>query len=118
MVSSQPPTMADLMVHVATKTPTKWYEVGIQLDIDTSTLEAFEQQYRDHQRLYSKVFDQWKKEQKLSYTWDTIIIALETIGEQETVSAIRKWMKEKASNNPPHSATSSSKPPAAAGKKS
>ena len=116
MVSSQPPTMADLMIHVARKTPTKWYEVGIQLNIDTSMLDAFEQQNKDHQRLYSKVFDQWKKEQKLPYTWDTIIIALETIGEQETVSGIRKWMKEKASNNPPHSTTSGSKAPAA-GKK-
>ena len=117
MVSSQPPAMADLMSQVARKTPTKWHEVGIQLNIDTSMLDAFEQQTRDHQRLYSKVFDQWKKEQKLPYTWDTIIIALETIGETETASVIRRWMKEKASNNPPHSTTSSSKAPAAAGKK-
>ena len=108
--------MADLMSQVSRKTPTKWYEVGIQLKIDTSMLDAFEQQNRDHQRLYSKVFDQWKKEQKLPYTWDTIIDALETIGEQETVSAIRKWREEKSSNNPSHSTTSSSKAPAA-GKK-
>ena len=116
MIFPQPPTMADLMSQVARKTPTKWYEVGIQLKIDTPMLDAFEQQTRDHQRLYSKVFDQWKKEQKLPYTWDTIIVALETIGEKETVSAIRRWMKEKTSYNPPHSTTSSSKAPAA-GKK-
>ena len=116
MVFSQPSTMADLTIHVARKTPTKWFEVGIQLKIDVSMLDAFEQQNRDHQRLYIKVFDQWKKEQKPPYTWDTIIIALETVGEQETISALRKWMKEKASNNPSHSTTSSSKAPAA-GKK-
>ena len=116
VVFSQPPVMAELMSQVARKTPTKWFEVGIQLNIDTSILNAFDQHTRDNQRLYSKVFDQWKKEQKLPYTWDTIIIALETIGEKETVSVLRKWMEKKASNNPSHATTSGSEA-LAAGKK-
>ena len=100
IVCSQAPTMADLMSQVATKTPTKWYEVGIQLKIDTSILDAFEQQTRDHMRLYSKVFNQWKKEKKLRYTWDTIINALDNVGEKETVIAIRTLLREGISSVP------------------
>ena len=85
--------MADLMTHVAGKTPTKWYKVGIHLNIELSTLDAFEQQTRDQMRLYSKIFNQWKTEQKLPYTWDAIINALENVRENETVKDIRKWLK-------------------------
>ena len=87
------------MRQVAGNTPAKWYEVGIQLNIDISLLDAFEQQTRDPMRLYSKVFDLWKKEQKVLYTWDTIINVLEKIKENETATAIRKWLEETTSSD-------------------
>ena len=93
-VADDPPKMSDLMNQVAKKTPTKWYEVGIQLDIEISHLEAFEQQASDQMRLYSKVFDRWKKDQKLPYTWDTIMNVLETIEEKTIATEIRKWLEE------------------------
>ena len=77
--------MADLMTHVARKTPTKWYEVGIQLNIEIATLQAFEQQTRDQMRLFSAVFERWKKENKIPFTWEAIINALENVGENDTV---------------------------------
>ena len=40
MVYSQAPTTADLMIHVAKKTPTKWYQVGILLNIENSNTEC------------------------------------------------------------------------------
>ena len=68
---------------------------------------AFEQQTRDQKRLYIKVFDQWKKEQKLPYTWDTIMNALKEVGENETVHDIRKWLRgETTSSDPSHSTAS------------
>ena len=70
--------MNHLMTHIANELPTKWYIVGIQLLIETSTLDAFEEQ--DISRRFVKVFDQWKKEQKVPYTWNTIIAALEAAG--------------------------------------
>ena len=56
--------MADLMIHVARKIPTKWFDVGIQLNIQIATLQAFEQQTRDRVRLFMEVFEQWKRECK------------------------------------------------------
>ena len=41
------------MSRLARKTPTKWYEVGIELEIEPATLDAFEEQTRDQTRLYT-----------------------------------------------------------------
>ena len=89
MVYSQAPTTADLMIHVAKKIPTKWYQVGILLDIKIATLNAFEAQTTDPVRLCVMVFDQWKREDKVPYTWDTIISTLEAVDENCTATKIR-----------------------------
>ena len=108
--------MADLMSHVAGKTPTKWYEVGIQLNIEISTLDAFEEQTSNQMRLYSKVFNQWKKNTNLPFTWDTIMNALERVGENETVTDIREWLRgETTSSDPSLAATASTSTAQAAG---
>ena len=89
---SQAPKIPKLMSLVAMKIPTKWYKIGIQLEIEISTLEAFEQQTSDQDRLYSKVFDQWRKEQKVPFTWETIIDTLEEADENSTAAGIREWL--------------------------
>ena len=53
-------------------------------------MDAFEEQ--DISRRFVKVFDQWKKEQKVPYTWNTIIAALEAAGEIKVAKDIRKWL--------------------------
>ena len=56
MIYSQEPEMRHLMSHVAKKTPTKWFEVGIQLEIETSTLKVFEEKIqRPHSVLQRSV---------------------------------------------------------------
>ena len=92
-IYSQEPEMRDLMSHVARETPTKWYEVGIQLKIKTSMLDGFEEQTSDHTRLYIKVFKQWRRGHEVPYTWTTIIGALEAVGEKKVASDIRKWLR-------------------------
>ena len=77
---------------VAKKIPAKWYDIGIQLEIEISTLEAFEQQTSDQVRLYSKVFDHWRKEKKVPFTWETIINTLEEAEENSTAAGIREWL--------------------------
>ena len=84
--------MRELMSRVARKTLTKWYEVGIELRIDTATLDAFEEQTKDQAKHYIKVFKQWKREQKVPYTWTIIIDALDEVGEKGVASDIRKWL--------------------------
>ena len=66
-----------------------------QLEIETATLETFETQTSDQVRLYIKVFNQWKQEQKVPYTWDTIISSLEAVNENETAAKIREWLNKK-----------------------
>ena len=81
------------MVRVARKIPTIWYEIGVLLDIEMSTLNTFEAQTSNQVRLCMKVFEQWKKEQKVPFTWETIITALDTLGEKKTAADIREWLK-------------------------
>ena len=90
---AQPPSIADLV----RKIPTKWYQVGVLLDIETATLDAFAKQTNDPVQLFIKVFQQWKKDQKVPYTWDTIISTLEKIGEKSTTTNIREWLNAERS---------------------
>ena len=90
---SRAPTIPKLMSLVAKKIPTKWYEIGMQLEIKVPTLEGFEQHTTNQVRLYSKVFDQWEKEQKVPFTWETIISTLEEVDENSTAADIREWLK-------------------------
>ena len=99
-VAGDPPIMADLISQVARKKPAKWYDVGIELKIDVSLLDAFDQQARgDCVKIYSKVFEQWKKDKNLPYTWDTVMNVFETIEEKTIVTEIRKWLEETKSSN-------------------
>ena len=92
VVYSRAPTIPKLISLVAKKIPTKWYEIGMQLEIEIPTLEGFEQQTSGQVRLYSKVFDQWKREQKVPFTWETIISTLEEADENSTATDIREWL--------------------------
>ena len=92
VVYSRAPTRPKLISLVAKKIPTKWYEIGMQLEIEIPTLEGFEQQTSGQVRLYSKVFDQWKREQKVPVTWETIISTLEEADENSTATDIREWL--------------------------
>ena len=82
------------MIHVARKVPTQWYQVGILLLIETCTLNTFETQSNDPIRLSIMVFEQWEKEQKVPFTWETIISTLETLDEKKTAIEIKKWLNE------------------------
>ena len=91
-VLGKSPVMKDLLSKVARRLPTKWFEIGIQLDLDLPTLEALEEQTSDHIRLYAKVFDHWKKEQNVPYTWSSIINALRAIEENKAAEDISEWL--------------------------
>ena len=92
MVFCQAPRTVDLMIHVAKKAPTKWYQIGILLDVELATLNAFEAQTTDPVRLCMMVFDQWKREGKVLYSWDTIVNTLEAVDENSLANKIRDWL--------------------------
>ena len=86
------------MVHVACKIPTKWLQVGILLKIKSSTLNTFPAQTSDPVHLFIMVFDQWEKEQKVPFTWETIITVLDKLGEKKTATEIQEWLNEQVSS--------------------
>ena len=96
VVYSQAPSTADLMLYVAQKIPTMWYRVGILLDVETTTLDTFEKEVADHDqvRLCIKVFQQWKKEVKVPFTWETIVGILERLGEMKTATELKEWLNK------------------------
>ena len=81
------------MTHVARKRPVKWFEVGIELQIDIPILEEYEAEYSNPTRRFAKVFEQWRREEKLPYTWNTIITALERVDEHRIATDIRQWLR-------------------------
>ena len=83
---------------VAKKIPTKSYEIGIQLEIEIATLNTFAAQTNDPVRLWSMVFDQWKREQKVPFTWGNIISTLEEADENSTAAEIRELLEKKAAD--------------------
>ena len=89
---SEAPKTSKLMSLVAKQIPTKWYEIGSLLDIKTSTLSIFEKQTNDPVRLCMMVFEQWEREQKVPFTWETIINTLEEADENSTAAGIREWL--------------------------
>ena len=78
------------MVHVACKIPTKWYQLGILLQIKTTMLDAFEKEVKDQVRLCIMVFQQWEKEEKVPFTWETIITALRILDENKIANELKK----------------------------
>ena len=64
------------------------------LDIDTSTLSTMEAQTNNQVRLCIMVFDQWKRDHKVPYTWVAIISALDVVNEKKTAAEIREWLNE------------------------
>ena len=88
--------MKELMSRVAAKTKVKWFQVGIQLNIDLATLNAYETQSSDVMRCYTNVFAEWKRAGEPPYTWATIIEALESdaVSERDTASNVHKWLTD------------------------
>ena len=81
------------MTHVARKRPVKCFQVGIQLQIDIPILEAYDTEYSNHIRLFAKVFEQWRREETLPCTWNTIVTALERVDERRIATDIRQWLR-------------------------
>ena len=90
------PELKELMNCVAAKTQDKWFQVGIQLNIELATLNAYKTQSSDLMLCYTNVFAEWKRAGELPYTWATIIKALESaaVSEKDIASNVRKWLTD------------------------
>ena len=81
-IMSQEPDLHDLMNEVASKIPTKWKQLGIQLRLDMSDLERIEAGLlpgmQQCDTAFMEMFSRWKKARPSAFAWGTLITALET----------------------------------------
>ena len=85
------PELSDLMNEIAAKIPSRWMDMGLQLGLDQGALDGIASiSPGDTNHCYSNVFTRWKN-QTHSYTWLTIVQALETpaVGERSLASTIK-----------------------------
>ena len=88
------PELSDLVNEIATKIPSKWKDVGLQLGLDIGELEGIALiSPGDTNHCYSHVFTRWKNQNSKTrpYKWSTILWALETqaVGQLSLASTIR-----------------------------
>ena len=83
------PGLAELMNEVAANIPTKWRDVGIQLNLSPPDLETVAVSGGDPLQQFSSVFHMWKSKLTATYRWSTVIRALEAPAVNETRLARR-----------------------------
>ena len=81
------------MTVVVNKIPNTWYEVGIQLGIEPPILETFYEE-RNIRVRYAKVFYQWKRDNILPYTWETLITVLKKIKENAMAKTVERHLRK------------------------
>lgn len=82
------PSIKELMEEVAAKAPKDWIKIGTMLDINQHVLDGFKSQYGpDLMECYLAVFNHWKDNVPLPYTWATIVEVLESGVVQRNVLA-------------------------------
>ena len=75
------------MKDVGYSIPALWRQFGVQLDIPSGELDAFEGTPRDK---ILEVFTTWKRSQsRLSISWSTVIDVLNCIGERTLAKELR-----------------------------
>ena len=73
------PEMSDLMNEVASKVPSKWKQISIQLGLTPSDQECFMASTpNDPLQCFTSVFRVWKCRATRPYTWSTVIEALQS----------------------------------------
>ena len=55
---------------------TKWYDIGIELNVDVSTLKAIDSMYKDSKDCLREVITEWLKAVHPKPTWRSLIDAL------------------------------------------
>ena len=68
----------------------KWYNIGLELDIPFSTLDAIEMNYRTSDRCLTEMLKQWLTRDFPAPTWSKLVEALssEPVGEQRLAKEI------------------------------
>eukprot|EP00731_Ephydatia_muelleri_P008393 Em0004g731a len=91
------PSLPDLMNKVAAVIPDKYEAIGLQLGLTQSQLHAIRpcsQKLEDYNKTYSEIFDVWRRNGSLPYTWKTVINVLKSasVGEVKLSKDLENWI--------------------------
>ena len=78
--------LRDLIFHVHT---TKWYRLGLQLDLDDFKLQEIEVNKKDNEDRLRKMFQAWL-EVCVNPSWQDVVKALKEIGERKLGAELEK----------------------------
>ena len=96
-ILTQEPELHDFMNGVASKIPTKWKQLGIQLGLDMPDLERIEAGLQPGieqcNTAFIEMFTRWKKARPSAFAWGTLITALETRALDEKLVAQELYTK-------------------------
>ena len=67
----------DLIEHVGSQVATKWYYLGLRLQVNTNTLDRIENDVRDSNDACRKMFQAWLRDNSKG-TWNDVIAALKS----------------------------------------
>ena len=71
------PKLLDLTNFIAANLRNKWREIGIQLGIKTSTLDAiYDRRNRNPSQCFTDVFEEWERSKEVPYTWARLLEAI------------------------------------------
>ena len=78
--------LRDLIFHVRT---TKWYRLGLQLNLDSFKLQEIEVDVKDNEDRLRKMFQAWL-ENCVNPSWKDVVKALKEIGERKLGAELEK----------------------------
>ena len=84
--TQQEPHLRDLVTHVRT---TKWYHLGLQLDLDDFKLQEIEVNMKDNKDHLRKMFQAWL-EDCVNPSWKDVVKALKEIGDRKLGAELEK----------------------------
>lgn len=88
------PKMSHLLNQVAVKASDKWEILGIHLGVSYDQLKIISNEKQDYVTCYAAVFEQWRKNGTLPYTWATIIDTLKepSVDMVDLASELKLWV--------------------------
>ena len=72
----------------------KWYQIGIQLEIENHCLKSISRQKDDDDLCLISVFELWNEQHPSTYTWATIIDVLKhpAVGMERLAREVEEWV--------------------------
>ena len=93
-----PPTQSDFMEYIVDEIPDKWRHFGVRLNIKLSKLNAIALSGRTPDMCFIEVYDIWKTEMTIPFTWRTAVETLDKLKQKSlSIKVSQKILSRKVS---------------------